>query len=326
MAIEFDTGTINAANAGAVGAAMLDKIRDNLVAHPAWELVEEYTPPTTVKWKVFKCLAAVSGLPNDFYAIFCINIGSGRIRLSIAEGYVAGTHTMSLYPTTVSSSSSSTLKAYDAQGRQTADTFVLASADWSGFAPSPRYIEFVPSGVSTKYWTTIDDDGFSIGFNGAANEYMHCGAFDWLGSLANACPLHLAGSAGGLYHSFTRNPACAGPGNFGPYALAGTFVGTGSSTPANVLGMAGRLDRNDKFVNDQRAVAEIGVARDFENTVGHVNGMEVLGWVMGKFKRLRYGTNPPAGFAFGDAYAHNGTLWVPYIASSGFMWDTGVAA
>ena len=34
----------------------------------------------------------------------------------------------------------------------------------------------------------------------------------------------------------------------------------------------------------------------------------------------------PQGFAFGDAYAMSGRLWVPYEPVDTRVWDTGVAA
>lgn len=325
MPLEFSTGTINAANAGAVGLDMINQIRTDLVAHPAWELVEEYVPASVMHWYVFKCLAAESGLPNDFFVVIGRVIGSGKLVGLICEGYNAGTHTVSLYSTNTGSSSGATLYAYDAQGRQTTHTYALGITDPTGNAPVPRRIHWIPSGVSTKWWLTIDDDGFSVAFNGAANGWMHFGAYEWLGSLANPCPLHSLGSDSGQYNNITRNPAVAG-GNFGHYALTPGLYPGSTGAPGLLLGLPGRLDRNDKLCNDERAVAELGMVMDFENTAGHVNSMESIGYILGKCKRMRYGTNPPAGVAFGDAYSHNGTLWVPYLGTDGRIWDTGVAA
>lgn len=328
MALAYDTGTINAANAGAVGAAMLDKIRDNLVAHAAWDLVEEYTPASVMKWKVFKCLASVSGLSNDYYAVFGLVIATGKITMTICEGYDAATHTMTKFVVSSSASNFTTTYAYDAQGRQTTGSFVLAIADPAFGAGFPRWIHWTPTSVSTKYWQIVADDRCSIAFNGAVNDYFHFGAYIWLGSVANPCPLHMLGTTGtGTPHGMTRNPAptIAGQAAGAGYVLMLNNIGRGTSLPANSLGIAGRLDRNDKLMSDNRPVAELGIVRDFENTVGHMNGIENAGFVVGKCKGMRVGTNPPAGFAFGDAYAHNGTLWVPAEVTSGMMWDTGVA-
>lgn len=323
MGLVFSTGTINAANAGAVGQAMVERIRDDLIAHAAWELVEEYTPASIMKWYVFKCLAASSGLPVDYYVIFGRVLGSGELHAFICEGYNAGTHVASLYPAT-QGQSSSTLYTYDAQGRQTHNTFTLGIAPLAGSNAAPRSVRWAPSGVSTKWWLIIDDDGFSVAFNGASNGWMHFGKYDWLGSMANACPLHSVSNDGyGLYHGVTRNPAVAS-------SSAGSHATSPNPTPGSTsvpftIGFAGRLDRNDKLANDQRPVAELPIFVEFNTTLAHVNGSEAIGYVLGKVKRMRYGTNPPAGVAFGDAYAHNGTLWVPYLPSDGRIWDTGVA-
>ena len=68
MASTFNTGTINQPDAGSVGLAMAEKIRDELVAHAAYDLVEEFLPASgLVRWYVFKALAAQTGLPSDYY-------------------------------------------------------------------------------------------------------------------------------------------------------------------------------------------------------------------------------------------------------------------
>lgn len=326
MAKQFTTGTINAANAGAVGLAMINQIRDDLIAHAAWDLVEEYVPASVMRWYVFKCLAAQSGLPVDFYVTFGLTIATGEIRAFTHEGYNLGTHAASLYSSNKGSRSSSTLMAYDASGRQTTDTFVLSTSPLSGSTPSPRYVSWLPTGVSTKWWLVIDNDGVTVAFNGASNGWMKFGAYTWLGSLANACPLFYCGSTGGFYTGITRNPACIS-GNFGHYATTCAISpGGGVGAPSEgILGFASRLDYNDKLVNDQRAVAELGIVMDPEIQVAHVNSSENIGKVLGKIRDMRYGTNPPAGVAFGDAYAHNGTLWVPWLPTDGRIFDTGVA-
>jgi hypothetical protein len=52
-----------------------------------------------------------------------------------------------------------------------------------------------------------------------------------------------------------------------------------------------------------------------------------MGWALGKQKRWRVtNQSAPVGFAFGDAYALDGRLWVPFLPSDPRMWDTGVAA
>jgi hypothetical protein len=326
MPLEFTTDTINAANAGAVGQAMIEQIRDDLVAHSAWELVEEYTPASVMKWYVFKCLASVSGLDVDYYVIFGRTLGSGLLQAFIAEGYNSSTHVASLYPANFGSNGNTNTWTYDSDGRQTNNTFTLGIAPLG--STQPRFCTWTPSGVSTKWWLTIDDDGFSVAFNGAANGWMHFGAYEWLGSIPNDCAIHFVGSdsPSGIfaYHGITRNPAVASS-TAGHAATMAEDSPGGSGTPL-ALGFVGRIDRNDKLVSDERPVAELAVTINSQGlSAGAVNGMENIGWVAGKVKRMRYGINPPAGIAFGDAYAHNGTLWVPAIPTSGRIWDTGVA-
>lgn len=314
MAIVFTTGTINVANAAAVGQTMAEKIRDDVVAHVAWDLVEEYTAPAGLAtWYVFKCLSAQSGLPNDFYVVMGRTIATGELRWFICEGYTQATHIAAFYSTM----NGSTVIPYDATGRS-ANTYTLGTAVLST-APqtNPQYTAWVPSGTSTKWWLTVDNDGFSVAFNGASNGYMHCGAFVPLSSLSLPMPIHMVGSGvtiGGDVGQLTRNPAVVSVSAKG-YGLAALHT--------TVLGFPGRLDFNDKLQADQRVVSEIGVTV-YENTVGD---RAVQGWAMGKMKRLRAGQNGTAqgGISFGDAYALQGRLWVPYLPTDFRMWDTGVA-
>lgn len=327
MAILFTTGTINQADAGSVGLAMVEKIRDDVVVHPAWDLVEEFTPASgLVRWYVFKCLAAQSGLPSDFYVIFGRTLGSGELRAFVCEGYNAATHVATFFS---SIGGSASLTAYDASGRISGSTVTLGTAvlSTSNAVTNPRHLTWLPSGTSTKYWVIVSEDTVSIAFNGASNGFMHFGAYTWLGSLVNPMPLHQSGttSSSGA-NSFTRNPAMANQASASYYGVFGESTAFGGTlAPLPLLGFVGRLDVNDKSLNDRRPVAECGLTLT-NGSPGAVNDAASIGWVMGKAKRVRYGTNAPAGIAFGDAYAHNGTLWVPYLPTDGRIWDTGVAA
>lgn len=312
MAIVFTTGTINAANAGAVGLAMVEKIRDDVVAHPAWELVEEYTPAASlVTWYVFKCLSAVSGLPSDFYVVIGRTIGSGSFQAFICEEYNPATHVVSYYSTSQGGSAT----VHDASGRATNATYfaTLGTNTFFGSPITPRYTVWTPSGVSTKWWITVSEDGFTVAFNGASNGFFHCGAYTPLSDMSNLMPIHMVGAD--QVGMITRNPALASISAPG-YAL------TSSST--TILGFAGRLDYNDKLQTDQRPVAEQGLVVTNNQPIDR----QTMGWALGKLKRWRIGLagTAPAGIAFGDAYALQGRLWVPYLPSDERMWDTGVAA
>jgi len=307
VAIIFTTGTINAPDAGSVGLAMVEKIRDDLVAHVAWELVEEFTPSGgAVRWHVFKCLATESGLPVDFFVIMGRTLGDGSIRAFICEGYNSTTHVASLY---ASHSSGSLVYAFTALG-YLPHTYTLGLGALSTANTLPKYSVWAPSGVSTKWWLTVTEDGFTVAFNGAVNGYMHFGVYIPLTSMPIAMPLSMIDSVS--LGAVTRNPAAANGSFRSDVLLIGSHVG---------LGFAGRLDLNDKLQADLRPIAELGITVDEGLTGGRVN----TGWALGKMKRIRIGSNPPAGFAFGDAYAFQGRLWVPYHPTHSWVWDTGVA-
>jgi hypothetical protein len=119
---------------------------------------------------------------------------------------------------------------------------------------------------------------------------------------------------GGSYAGITRNPVVAGTSQMGRALSVGPT--------AIPLGFAGRMDTNDALQNNQRVVSEVGFKVYTQSSTADP---PLIGSVLGKFKGMRKGDgNAPSGFAFGDAYVLNGTLWVPYLPTDDRIWDTGV--
>lgn len=321
MAIAFTTGTINQPDAGSVGLAMVERIRDDLVAHAAWDLVEEYFPAGgAVRWYVFKCLATQSGLSNDFYLVIGRTLGNGELRFFIAETYNSSTHVVGKY---AQAAASSTAVVFDSVGRiADATTYTLSTVVLPNTANTPlNSAGWIPSGTSTKWWLIVDNDGFTVAFNGASNGVVHCGAYVSISTLTNLMPIHIFSSLTGNWDGhITRNPAMAGVNYFGAALHTQNSSGTGI---APVLGFSGELQFNDALQGGQRLVAEQGFT--IKNTFGQSAQYPITGWGVGKVKRMRSNfTTPPVGVAFGDAYALQGRLWVPYLPTDGRMWDTGV--
>lgn len=316
MAIVYTTGTINQADTGSVGQAMAEKIRDDVVAHAAWDLVEEFTAASgQVRWYVLKCLATESGLPNDFYVVIGRTLASGELRYTIGETYNSVAHTLSMY----AAYSSGAPVAFDVDGHNP-NTFVLGTTQLANTVNQPRYHGWIPSGLSTKWWITVCEDGFTVAFNGASNSFFHCGAYTPMTDLPILMPIQMIGFSDAL-GGITRNPAAAGLSVSGnALTIQGGGSGLLSSGPA--LGFMGELRYNDKLQSNQRPVAEQGMN---VYVSGGVGDQASIGWALGKQKRMRV-TNGgiPPGFAFGDAYALDGRLWVPYLPSEGRIWDTGV--
>lgn len=310
MAITFTTGTINEVDAANVGLKMAEKIRDDVVAHAAWDLVEEFTAASgAVRWYVFKCLASVSGLADDFFVVLGRTLATGELRFTLGEGYNSTTHVLSFFPIV----GSATTVAFDSTGRAPA-TFTLGTTAIPNSTNSPLYTPWVPSGTSTKWWITAAEDGFTVAFNGASNGWAHLGAYTPLSALTIATPISVWGQSSN--YGITRNPAVASS-TISGYALTlhNTLI---------PLGFQGDLRYNDKMQANQRPVAELGMQMT-QNLSGGPD-VATFGGLLGKLKRVRIGLNAPAGFAFGDAYTLNGRLWVPYLPTDAKMWDTGVSA
>lgn len=319
MAIIFTTGTINQPDAGSVGLAMADKIRDDVVAHAAWDLVEEFTPAAgTMRWTVFKCLTAVSGLPRDFHVVLGRILSTGELRFHICENYTAAGHMMQYFATVPASVSS-----HDAFGREIA-TFSIPATTPTGAGGQPKYLYWVPGGTSTKWWLTVDNDGFTVAFNGAANAFVHIGAFTPLTQMVWDMPLMVMGSSDN-YGYLVSNPAVANLVNTYSFCRQTESGGGVGFNLGPRLGFEGLWQYNDKLQSNQRAVAEQGIIMTAQP--GGADYAQVYGYAVGKQKRMRISNQTmPAGVAFGDAFALNGRLWVPYLPSLGKIWDTGVAS
>lgn len=313
--LAFSTDTINDADAAAVGLAMAERLRDDIVAHAAWSLVEEFTAASgLVRWYVFQCDDASSGLSSDFHMVMGRTLATGELRFALAEGYNSGTHTMSRYVPVFSGSN----VAFDAVGANP-NTYVLDTAAFSGSSNTPLYNTWTPGGASAKFWLIVDDDGLTIAFSGLTEGFIHLGAYIPLTDLANTCPLMMIGhtSAGGV----TRNPAVVSQNVVG---VAQAIKGGGTANfDGEVLGFRGDVRYNDALHSNLRLVAEVGIVM-LQNAA---NSLETYGWALGKQKRMRYGGGAaPTGFVWGDSYELDGELWVPQKATDLRIWNTGVAA
>lgn len=318
----YTTGTINDANAAAVGLAMANRIRDDVVAHTAWDLVEEFTPASgAVQWTVFKCLATESGLPADYYVIMGRTLATGELRFAISESYNSSTDTLQYFAPIGSSGT----PAYDAQGRNVS-TFVLGTTVFSNLNNTPKYANWIPSGTSVNWWLIVTEDGFTVACNGPSNAFVHIGPYEPLGAVAGAVamPIQMISSSGA--GGITRNPALASSNPNPSGFFNGLSISGGESTNWNAgpngvaLGFQGNWQQNDKLQNNQRVMCEIGIVIGSGST-----GYEAItGYALGKQKRMRASSNNIPATAFGDTWAIEGTLWVPYKPSDGRLWDTGV--
>lgn len=323
MPITYTTGTINQPDSGSVGLAMVERIRDDIAGHTAWDLVEEFTAAAgTVRWYVLKCLGSTNGLGSDFFLVIGRILATGELRFSMCESYNVATHAMQYFGVR----NIPTPAQMDAFGRlPAATTYTLGPTIYSGATGQPSYHTWTPSGTSTKWWIIVADDTVSIAFNGAVNGFIHAGAYTPLDQLGNAFPLQMIGSSDSE-GVMTRNPAVANA-LLNTYAYALKFNGGGltSLSYSTALGFEGPWQYNDKLQNSMRAVAELGMT--MLSYPGQSDWATVYGYALGKQKRIRRSNQSmPGGFAFGDAFALNGTLWVPWRPDLGQIFNTGVAS
>lgn len=317
MPTVFTTGTINQPDAGSVGLAMVEKIRDDVSAHAAWDLVEEFTAASgTCRWYVLKCLAAQSGLPSDFYVVMGRILSTGEIRIFPCEAYNPAGHASTFWPL---GSYSVQQGPYDSSGRFATD-FVLGTTITGGGTGQPSYARWLPAGTSTKWWIIVTDDAFTVAFNGPSNGFFDVGTYISLAQSTITMPIALFGSSlsGTGAGMICRNPALAG---VTLYYAAGFIVANPGTQQYDLLGFDSDMRYNDRLQNNQRPVAEVKMEVYNYNT----GDSAICGRALGKRKRMRAtAQSVPVAVAFGDAYVFQNRLWVPYLPTDGRFWDTGV--
>lgn len=320
MAIEFhsgsqvDAGGVQAANMAALQATL----RDHIVAHAAWELVEEVTT-TANQVQIFKCLAAVSGLSADFYVALlrALAVNGESLSLALFETYDAATDTIGRMAPTITSSARTPDPATGAI-TTTATTQSLAGVN---------AVFLSPRAAAVDYWLVVRDDAIILGLQaGAVQSAGFAGAFESrVDNPAVNDPLPLAvgkvedssvSATSTNTWSSTRQPFPPAAATAGLFTLWGPCASTDSATAPWAA--------NQAFTTGDRLQA--GKVTFMEIMVLHAGGATVSGTLRGKFKGLRR-LNPPSGAAFGDTVIFNGTKWVYAGASSSrSTWvDTGVA-
>lgn len=321
MAIEFHTGTQvdGGGNQAANMAALQNTLRDHIVAHAAWELVEEVTTAAN-QVQVFKCLAAVSGLAADFHVALlrALAVNGESLSLAVFETYDTATDTVGRFAPTIINS----IRTPDpATGAFAGSTTLQALTNVNNVFLAPR-------GAAVDYWLVVRDDALALGLQvGATQTAGFAGAFDSrVDNSAVNDPLPLAvgkiedtstsATATNTWSS-TRQPFPPAAGTTGLFTLWGPCASPDSATAPWATGQA--------FTTGDRLQA--GKVTFQEIMVLHANGAVVSGTLRGKFKGMRRLMNPPSGVAFGDTVTFNGTKWVyaGNVSSRSTWVDTGVA-
>jgi len=324
----YSTGNNTEASASALAQLLANRLRDDLILHPAWELVEEFTPGGgAVNWVVMRNLAVVSGLTQDFYLVIGRNVSTGATQYFICEEYNTTTKTCQYYPPYYSGSTFN----FDSLGR-CPSTFVLGTTAVVLTATQPFARQWNPGGATTKWWLIVADDGFTMAWNGPVNTFVQVASYIPLATLKSDLPIVMtqqtsggSGPDGGII----RNPAAANlvaPANAG-HGLSVYSGGSPFAIYSQAVGLSyGYPLQNDKLNDNKRLVSEVGIVIYVSNQPN----IPIFGWFVGKHKsRFRVSQEFLPTSVWGDAFVMDGTLWVSYLpgaSTDGRLWNTGVAA
>lgn len=185
-----------------------DAIAAQLAAHAAWVLVEtvDYVPATyTHRTWVWKCKAASSGLPSDFFVTFTARMitatgvwdvtGAPYLQMSMGEAYDSGTHTLSK-PAPVPVLGTAVTIGAD----------LTHPATWVTTAVKPATIAYVGCGVyssttSARLLIGVTSDGVYISCNNGAFSQAYAGAMETLMSATDdPMPVVLTSNMGSSFN------------------------------------------------------------------------------------------------------------------------------
>lgn len=242
-----------------------DALVVQLSAHSAWSFVEQVdfvNGTTTFSSYVWKCSAAQSGLPNDFYVIFrmqYLNTASAGLGYSISvatlvilgEAYNSSTHTLTKYAP-AATGSAQPIAADGTNG----GSWTLSAALPTTAPNIPFQFPFGPGqqqgtgSTSARLLSVVTRDGIKVTYTYATNgnnQQLYVGAIDtFLSSTDDPMPIVIGGYAnannGGnqdnsnQQFSSTRHPKFGGTstGNGDTFRF-GPNVGNNSSNNAGLV-------------------------------------------------------------------------------------------
>lgn len=316
MARNFISGTSTdgGGSANTNTTSVFALFKNAILANAAWSLVEEFTNGT---WdhKAFKCSAASSGLPSDFYVT--MSKSTNALYFCVGEQYNSTTHTLS--DTTMGAAAGSRALTIATGLPTTAANVVLGNPLTSNNAPGGN--QFYYSCLATHFYCmAVDSDHIVIGGNSSAAVYL--GAFTSLASMSDPMPLaavSLYGQGGG-----TSGPS----GTARHVGMAASPIPNYGWSLAEALLSNIRLGLANPLVFTSTDLLQGGKAHVYEVAVAHYSGSSgTQGYLRGKFKLLGTISGLPSGMAVGDTSIINGHTWMVATintnAGAAILMDTG---
>lgn len=249
---------------------------------------------------VFKCAAAASGLPKDFYVVVARAVSTGTITIYLGEDYNSGTHVLT------------NVAAIWASGARTLDpaTGLFNPANSLTFNASTGAITTsgataasspVSAAATVAYEIIVDSDHFVFRTAGTSR---YVGAIESLvTAVADPMPVGIvslsgSSSVGSSSNGSTRNP--------------GTVASIGQTHGFNdVLLTQNQVDLYPGIGIKDTTITDPWVGGVGAYEVGAVNASSTsgVGVIRGKLKKVRKIYGVPAGTTVGDTFTIAGRQW-----------------
>lgn len=302
MARQYTAGTATDGGGSSTAnmAALQDTLRTIITANAAWSLVETINGTTNVI-DVYKCAAASSGLPKDFYFILQRSVSSGNYSTYLAEDYNVATHVAS----NLSVPWSSNVTAVDPTTGlfNPANTVTFNAATGTpAFGGRSAQTSITTAAATIAYEMIVDTDHLVFRIGASSSRYV--GAVESLvTAVADPMPivaisLSSTGTVTSANSGATRNPGLSAAG------LSQTHVLNDALAAKESVVLYPNSGIKDITVSDPW----VGGPASYE--LGAINGAAGnVGAIRGRVKKVRLVYGVPAGTAVGDTFTIAAKQW-----------------
>lgn len=277
-------------------------LRTIITANAAWSLVETINGSSNVV-DVFKCAAASSGLPKDFYFVLSRAVVGGNYTMYLGEDYNSGTHVLTNVAAIWSASNRTLDTATGLFNPANSLTFSAStgSATASGASAATSSVGAL---ATMPYEVIVDSDHLVIRLGTGTQSARYVGALESLvTAVADPMPIAMISLSGTAAISGNSSGATRNPGTIA--SIAQTHGLNDVLLAQNNVDLYPGVGLKDTTIVDPW----IGGVGAYEVGATNSSSPSGIGVIRGKIKKTRKVYNPPAGTAVGDTFTIAGRQW-----------------
>lgn len=305
MARQYTAGTATdgGGSASTNMANLQATLRSIITANPAWSLVETINGSSNVV-DVYKCAAASSGLPKDFYFVLVRAVSGGTYTMYLGEDYNSSTHAL----TNVAASWTGSNRTLDPTtglfNPANSLTFNASTGNGTTAGATPLATSGVSGAATMPYEVVVDSDHLMIRMGTGAQAARYVGALESLvTAVADPMPIAMISLSGSSTVGSNTNGATRNPGTVA--SISQTHGFNDVLTNSGVVDLYPTPGLKDTSVSDPW----VGGVGAYEVGATNSSSGSGIGLIRGKIKKTRKIYGPPIGTAIGDTFTIAGRQW-----------------